>query len=111
MTNNYKRPERREAYNHAVRLAQDGFDRFEISKQLDKSIPRYIRQSMAAKALRVVNGKPGAPVGNKNALKIEPRVKLNFRVNQKTFIWLQEQADKKTDGNIGRWLDTLPSYF
>lgn len=108
MNNNYKRPERREAYDHALQLAQNGLDRFDISKQLDKAIPRYIRQSMAAKAWRVVNGKPGAPVGNQNAAKDNARVKLNFRVNQKTFLWLQKQAAKETDGNIGRWLDTLP---
>lgn len=53
--------------------------------------------------------KPGAPIGNTNASRKDgqPRELLNVRIEQSTRDWLQSQADKSADGNIGRWLDNL----
>lgn len=55
------------------------------------------------------HSRPGAPIGNTNAARKDGqhRVHLTARVEQSTLVWLQQQADRETDGNIGRWLDKL----
>ena len=55
--------------------------------------------------------KPGAPKGNKNAKKETPRVRLSVRIDTSTLAWLERQAQRETDGNVGRWLDALAYKF
>ena len=55
--------------------------------------------------------KPGAPKGNQNAKKELPRVRLSVRIDTNTLAWLERQAQRETDGNVGRWLDTLAYKF
>lgn len=57
-TNRFRKPERRAAYEAALRLAEakDGLqpgDHLAIARQLDSSIPRDARKQIAAKAVRV----------------------------------------------------------
>ncbi len=54
MKNPYRRQDHRQAHAQAINLAQQGLDRFEISKALDHSVPRWKRQEIAAKAVRMV---------------------------------------------------------
>jgi hypothetical protein len=54
MKNPYKRDDHRAAFEQALKLLRAGLDRYEVSKQLPHSIPRYKRQSIAAKAARLV---------------------------------------------------------
>ncbi len=53
MKNPYRRPDHRQAHDQAIKLAQQGLDRFAISKALDHNIPRWKRQQIAAKAVRM----------------------------------------------------------
>lgn len=61
-TNRYRKPERREAYEYALRLASQMSDadlwqwatHLEIALMLENSIPREIRKQIAAKAIRVI---------------------------------------------------------
>ncbi len=54
MKNPYKRTDRRQAFKAAIEHLKSGLNRFEASKQLDKAIPRYKRQEIAAKAARML---------------------------------------------------------
>lgn len=52
MRNSYKRPDHRQAFEQAIKLAQDlpDLDHHAIAKQLDSSIQRETRKRIAAKA-------------------------------------------------------------
>ena len=56
--NPYKRPDHRAAFDKALELLRAGLDRFETSKQLkelDPALPRGLRQTISAKAARLLS--------------------------------------------------------
>jgi len=52
--NPFKRDDHREAFDLAVKLTQEGLDRFQVSKQLDHNIPREMRLKIASKVARIL---------------------------------------------------------
>ena len=60
---------------------------------------------------KMTDKKAGAPLGNQNAKKETPRIRLSVRIDTNTLAWLERQAAGETDGNVGRWLDALAYKF
>lgn len=79
LTNPYQTESHRQAFGLAVELLQTGLDRFEVSKQLDKEMPREMRRKITAKAARMLGQYAKSPSGTKpNTSVVLSEIELNF---------------------------------
>lgn len=86
----------------------DAYWYFRTKRQAEQFV-KFVDDGVSAREAEHIVTSPGAPVGNTNATRKDgkTRPKLNIRVEESTRDWLQSQADKTADGNVGRWLDNL----